>query len=218
MYRIEGFVFETEEQAQAAKKEAAGIRYIRQQVRMDDPDSVLKLYNSLIIKEVFSTPVGIAFLGKLREYLIENPRIRNSDIMPIPAVRMQAATGEDDEYKEKIAREQRELEENRREEIRRNRSLERERIARQGKSYRTKFHVSMFFMVVFAVALAGMFVITALSQDNVTIANYETEILNKYAAWEMELSQKESELKSREAAVQKKEAELGIVYEDTEYE
>ena len=51
MYKVEGYEFETKEQAKLAQKEAAKVRYIKDQTSMDDPDVVLQLYNSLILKE-----------------------------------------------------------------------------------------------------------------------------------------------------------------------
>ena len=51
---------------------------------MNDPDIVLKLYNGLIQKDVFSTPVGIAFLRRLRAHLNTIPYIRDEDLLPLP--------------------------------------------------------------------------------------------------------------------------------------
>ena len=56
MYKVGNYEFETKTQADIAQKELEGIRYIRSQTDMDDPDVVLQLYNSLILKEVFVTP------------------------------------------------------------------------------------------------------------------------------------------------------------------
>ena len=53
MYRIEGYEFETRELAAEARKELEGIRYIRQQTQMSDPQVVQSLYDKLILKEVF---------------------------------------------------------------------------------------------------------------------------------------------------------------------
>ena len=53
MYKVGNYEFETKTQADTAQKELEGIRYIRSQTDMDDPDVVLQLYNSLILKEVF---------------------------------------------------------------------------------------------------------------------------------------------------------------------
>ena len=72
MYKVGNYEFETKTQADTAQKELEGIRYIRSQTDMDDPDVVLQLYNSLILKEVFVTPVGFDFM---RQFHISKMRI-----------------------------------------------------------------------------------------------------------------------------------------------
>ena len=44
MYVVDGFEFQTKEEARQAKKESDGIRYIKDQTDMSDPDTVYKLY------------------------------------------------------------------------------------------------------------------------------------------------------------------------------
>ena len=62
--------------------------------------------------------------------------------------------------------------------------------------------ISTILNVVLALAVAGMFAIT-LKSDNPNILNYEKQILNKYASWDQELTE-------REQAVREKERELQI--------
>ena len=84
MYEVNGFIFESKEEAEKAKKEATAIKYIKSQTQMDNPDTVLELYNKILLKKMFETPVGIAFLVELQEYLRTIPFIRNEDISGIP--------------------------------------------------------------------------------------------------------------------------------------
>ena len=44
MYNVEGFEFETKEQALQAKKEVEGVRYIKAQMQLDEPEVVRRLY------------------------------------------------------------------------------------------------------------------------------------------------------------------------------
>ena len=60
----------------------------------------------------------------------------------------------------------------------------------------------MFFNVFLALLVAGMFFV-AMTGNNPNILNYQNAVLNKYAAWEQELTE-------REQAVREKEQELGI--------
>ena len=66
----------------------------------------------------------------------------------------------------------------------------------------TKLTVSVFFNVFLALLVAGMFFV-AMTGNNPNILNYQNAVLNKYAAWEQELTE-------REQAVREKEQELGI--------
>ena len=81
MYQVEGYAFETKEQEHTAKHEVEIIGYIRKNTRMDDPDIVLALYNKLVLKEIFVTPVGYDFLHRLQEYLYTIPYIRRDNVL-----------------------------------------------------------------------------------------------------------------------------------------
>ena len=153
MYQVEGYAFETKEQEHTAKHEVEIIGYIRKNTRMDDPDIVLALYNKLVLKEIFVTPVGYDFLHKNKEHVVsKNRRKKNRD-------------------------------------------------------YQKLFHISTFFAVVFALGIIGMLVITWLSEDNVTILNYENKVIDKYEIWEKQLDERESQLEERELRLTEQEAE-----------
>lgn len=84
MYKVEGYDFESKEAADKAKLEADGVKYIKENTRMDNPDMIYKLYDQIIREEMFETPVGLSFLAELQEYLYANPEIENEVIRPIP--------------------------------------------------------------------------------------------------------------------------------------
>ena len=200
MYKVGNYEFETQAQADVAQKELEGVRYIRSQTNMDDPDVVLQLYNSLILKEVFVTPVGFDFLRQLQEYLNTIPYIKNEDILPIPVYRPELVE-EDDPKREKQVRD-------RAQKRRQKKAKElRAQKKRKNRDYHGAYLVSTFFAVVFALVIAGMFAITYLSDDNVNILNYENQIINKYEDWEQQLKDKENELKEREKAFNEAQAE-----------
>lgn len=198
MYKVEGYEFETKEQAKLAQKEAAKVRYIKDQTSMDDPDVVLRLYNKLVMREVFVTPVGWGFLRELQEYLNTIPYIKNEDILPIPVFQPQPVE----------IRDAREEEEARQRARKRNREKAKMVMkARQQKyrDYRKLFHISTFFAVVFAIGIIGMFLITYLSADNVNMINYENEVINKYETWQQQLDEREAELNRREMELEQQE-------------
>ena len=173
MYKVGNYEFETKTQADTAQKELEGIRYIRSQTDMDDPDVVMQLYNSLILKEVFVTPVGFDFLRQLQEYLNTIPYIKNEDILPIPVYRPELIEEEDP----KAERELRAKAAKRRKKKQRDFKAQQKR---KNRDYHGAYVVSTFFAVVFAMIIIGMFAITYFSDDNVTILIYENKIIDKY--------------------------------------
>lgn len=77
----------------------------------------------------------------------------------------------------------------------------------ENRDYQKLFHISTFFAVVFALGIIGMLVITWLSEDNVTILNYENKVIDKYEIWEKQLDERESQLEERELRLTEQEAE-----------
>ncbi|MDD6480976.1 MAG: hypothetical protein PUF65_01685 [Lachnospiraceae bacterium] len=199
MYKVDRYEFETKEQAKIALREEEQIRYIKSQTMMKDPDMVLNLYNKLILKEVFVTPVGIGFLRELQDYLNTIPYIKNEDILPIPVYRPQLVTEENEKEEAAV---QKKVEQRRR----RKENVVRKASRKKNRDYRKLFHISTFLAVVFALVIVGMFAITCLSTNNVNIINYENEIINRYETWEKQLDEKEEQLRQREERLEKQEA------------
>lgn len=176
MYSVEGYEFESMEIAEKAKKEANAIKYIKSQTKMDNPDVVLQLYNKLLQKKMFETPVGMAFLDELQEYLRTIPYIKNEDIRPIAVLETKTK-------KKKPVRQQPAISEN-----------------ALIKKYKKKYHFTLFLSIVFGAIIISMFAIMYISGNNTTILNYENAIIDKYESWEAELESREAELNKREAA------------------
>lgn len=207
MYKVGNYEFETQAQADVAQKELEGVRYIRSQTNMDDPDVVFQLYNSLILKEVFVTPVGFDFLRQLQEYLNTIPYIKNEDILPIPVYRPELVE-EDDPKREKQVRD-------RAQKRRQKKAKElRAQKKRKNRDYHGAYLVSTFFAVVFALVIAGMFAITYLSDDNVNILNYENAIIDKYEDWQKALDKREKQLDERESELDEREDQLQLQEEN----
>ena len=80
--------------------------------------------------------------------------------------------------------------------------FEPEKKPEETKKEMTKLRVSMIVNVILALLVAGMFFV-AMTGNNPNILNYKNAILNEYAAWEQELT-------DRENAVREREQELGI--------
>ncbi len=172
MHSIGGFSFNTEEAAQKAQKELEGIAYIKENTKMDNPDVVLKLYQKLIMDNLFETPVGFVFLKELQDYLKTIPYIKSEDVYPISVETIKTTSKKSNKQSEKQKT--------------------------NTQNYKKPFGVALFFAIVFAIIIGLMFAINIVSQNNTNILNYENEIIDKYEAWEQELEQREQEIKDWE--------------------
>lgn len=190
-YQAEGFTFDTEEEALKARKEAEGVRFICARNDMRDPGIVLRLYNGLIERSAFSTPVGLRFLEELRGELLKLPYIREEHLLPLPVYCPPEPADREKEKKQTGTPPGKRTEEKKK---------EKKKEKEKEKDYRRMFYVSTFFAVVFAAALLVIFIITAVSGGSVTILNYENSLIDRYEAWEEELAERERALAEREAA------------------
>lgn len=178
---VGGFSFESGPEAEQAAKECEGVKYIKEKTNMDDPEAVLNIYNRIVQQNMFETAVGFSYLYDLREYLLSIPFIRNEDVLPIrvqhPAFMQSLRFG----VKE---------------------SKKKEKEASVNGDYKRKFQIMRVIAIILFVCVAGMFLIT-LTVGHPNILNYENKLIDKYEAWEQELTE-------READIMEKEQELGI--------
>lgn len=188
MYNVDGFVFEDEATAELARKEEEGIRFIKERTALDNPEVVLKLYNKLLEQNLFVTPVGVRFMVELQNILLNSSFVARDEILPIQVSSMVLKT----EAEEKGA-------------VAKVKKATKKMDDKVEGNYKKPFYVALFFAVVFALSVVGMFIITELSGNNVNIINYRNEILNEYSTWEAQLQEKEAELKAWEAELEARE-------------
>lgn len=192
---IDGFLFSDPAEIAQAKKEMEGIRYLRTKLDRDNPEQVLLVYNQAVDQQLFATPVGYYFLKELQDFLITIPFIKDEDIHRITITERMTETFEKSrkktvQEKKKQAVKQYEDE----------RKLREKKIQAKNTDYKAKFAVALVFVFLLLAMVIGMFTITFLSKDNVTILNYENELINKYEEWEKDLEERERVLEERERA------------------
>ena len=193
MYKVDGFLFEDEATAELAKNELEGIRFIKERTALDNAEVVLKLYNKLLEQKLFVTPVGIRFMVELQNVLLNSTFVAREEILPIEVCSMalkKELTSEEANKKGLVAN------------VKKAAKKADEKV--EG-NYKKPFYVALFFAIIFAVSVVGMFVITKVSANNINIINYRNEILNEYSLWEQELEEKEAELKAWEAELESRE-------------
>lgn len=178
---VNGFLFETEEEAELAKRELEGIKYIKTKTDMENPEMVFQVYNNLIKQKLFETPVGYCFLNEIREYLLMIPAIQNEDIKEIPILHSK---------EKKAAKPQKEKPQ--KEKTKKEKSTKERNI-----NYKSRCMLFMTTTLILAISVITMMFLAATS-NNMNILNYENKIINKYSAWEQELDAREAALKEQE--------------------
>ena len=174
---VEGYLFLSEEDAEIARQEKKKIDYLEKHMDYNSAHNVLRVYKKAMAERVFKTPVGCDYLKRIQDFLISNPQINRDEVPPITlfnSYSMKRHTGYTPVH-------------------------ERLRPVEKKKPQWPLF--SLITNVLLVVAILAMFVITAKS-DNPNILNYETKILNKYAAWEQELTERERTIREREKELQ----------------
>lgn len=177
---VDGFIFANEAEAKQAGKEAEGVKYIKEKTDMDNPEMVLRIYNKMIQQKLFETAVGYSYLKDLQEYLRSIPFIRNEDIFPIP---VQHPSLEQSIRSAKRVEPPRKVQ-----------------TVVKHADYRKRYLLTRALSVILTICILAMFAITA-TTNNTTILNYENELINKYEAWEQELSEREAAVEVRERAL-----------------
>lgn len=180
--RVGGYEFTTAREAQEAQKELRNIQALKGKIDFNKKKEVLEIYKRLIDKRAFRTPVGLQFMGEFRDYLIDTMKCREEDVPTIP---IPASNGRFREEQEQVKLLQ----------------IENERMHKKSR-YMTIAITALI------VTILAMFAITAWN-PNVGYINTENKILNRYAGWEEELT-------NREKQIQEKERELGITTAPTE--
>lgn len=179
---VDGFRFENEAEAAQALKEVEGVKYIKAKVDMDNPEMVLNIYRKMVQQRLFETTVGFSYMKELQEYLQSMPFINKEEILPIPVSHQTLEES---------------LKKARRGETRKQ-PVKVEKVT--NPDYKRRYRMTRAISIILAICVVAMFVITA-TTNNTTILNYETELINKYEAWEQELNDREAALSEREQAL-----------------
>lgn len=170
---VGGYCFGSEEDAQIARQEEKKIDYLEQHMNYDNKENILLVYQKAIESRVFQTPIGWEYLRKLQEILQEQ-EVETEQIPPVALYTVFAHRVGDDI------------------------KVPAPRIAPKKKeSFKKRFVISVFINIMLVAAVGGMFYI-ALTSSNPNILNYEQTLVNKYAEWDQELSEREAEIRERE--------------------
>lgn len=183
-YEVGGFLFKTEEEAELAKRELEGVKFIKQKTDLKNPATVLQVYQNLIRQDLFETPIGYCFLKELRDYLLMIPAVRNEEVAAITIRYPEHGEEKKRQKKEHQTREKA-------------KSKDKKEHREKNADYKTRCHFFMITTLILAISVATMMVLAGTS-DHINILNYENKIIDKYSAWEQELEEREQQLKELE--------------------
>jgi len=175
-WRVGGYVFFTEDDAQLAKAEEKRIKYLEDRIDYSKPENILYVYEKSIHERIFRTPVGLEYLKAMRSFLLEQESINGEDVSPVPfygaiheIADKQAVVGNGNGKQLQQKREKR----------------------------KAGYTISVILNVLLALAICAMFGIS-LNSDNPNVLNYEKSLQNKYASWEQELTRREQTVREKE--------------------
>lgn len=182
-----GHTFEDEKQLLLAKKEAEAIEYLRAKTDFNNGEMLIRLYHRIIDNKMMETEIGIDFLVEIRKRIIEMGIMKEEQLKEIPELKKRKAKKKAAEKKSK------EL-------------LLIEKVKRQNA-------VLVVVCLFLSALVIGMFVILLTGKRSPLAIRYEEELINKYASWAQELTQREHELNDRIAELRRQ----GIlIYEEEE--
>lgn len=164
-----GYEFACLDDAILAQSEIKKIEYLKMHLDKGDAQTVKALYDKAIDERFFKTPVGIAFLTEIREYLIGTLDYSEEEVRAIPLY-MFYDTTKKDEGKEN---------------------------AKKKKEPVGLLFISIVLNIALIAGVIVMFWI-ATHTDNPNILNYETVLTNRYASWDQELTERERQVRIME--------------------
>ena len=195
-YQVDGYLFISKEDRDLALEEKQKIDYFEKKTKGKNKTMLLNLYDSILDQKLFKTPVGLEYLRKLREELIADG-YEESQIRPIPLYRNYSyKTGEEIDV-----------------------SYVKRRVkpSDRRKKKAGYLQISVCFNLLLTLLVITMFVIT-MKSDNPNILNYKKQILNEYASWEQELTERENRVREKEQELSMEAPEESEVITDGEDE
>lgn len=178
----EGFCFLSTEDAGLATREKKHIEYLESVLDYQQPEQVLMLYDKALRERIFKTPVGMIYLKHLQNFLMNKTDIDPARVPMIPVYAPCNASP-----------------------VKRERPRANARKKAEEEKRTAKMRISLILNILLVIAIIAMFIMTTQS-DSPNILNYRTAILNEYASWEQDLSE-------REQVIREKERELKITQE-----
>ncbi len=82
---LDGYLFTGKEACRRARKEKEVITYLTAHTDSSDGRTLLKIYNRSVEQRSFQTVIGLHYLSRLRQHLIQSGIVSEDILAPIPA-------------------------------------------------------------------------------------------------------------------------------------
>ena len=175
VFYVDGFAFSKKEEYNLALREHRNIQSIKTKMNMQNKDSVLNVYNKLAGKGILVTPVGLSFMRELREILLVQFGMEETELTMI-----KVANGPSEaKTKEQFTLEQ---------------------VVKDNEKKAGTIRTLKIFLAGMIIVIIGMFAINMFLPNSGYI-NTENKILNQYSSWEEELKQREAVVKEKEESL-----------------
>jgi len=172
---VDQYIFETEEEYELALAEKKKIQYIDEHTDYRAVENIAVLYKRIIETNMFQTPIGYAYLERLREFLVRSGA-KTDNLPAIPVKKKISLAGN-----KELLRENRRLKE----------------LLEKRKNSTAVLIAVCVGLVVMVIALFAV----AFTSKHPNILNYENVILDKYSSWEQELTERETAIREKELSL-----------------
>ena len=193
-YLVEGYEFDTLDEATQARKELQAVKYLSQRTDNASDGEIYKIYNKIIEENLFKTQIGLDYVRAIEEYLMQCGlfEIKEESAQADEESTVETDNGHESEVNELTPPESKKT------------------VDEQVKILKDRLTFSVALNIILAVCILAMIYIASTS-SNVNILNYETKIQDKYSGWAEKLKEKESQIKEREKTVTEAEKKEGSI-------
>lgn len=178
-YIIDGYRFEDEKDYNRARNELTRISDIKKINDLRDEASLRRVYDALVETEELVTPIGIGFLREVQKNLLQNPEQKKT-MNAIPIKHFSDMEGKQSSVPL---------------------STNYKSLYEEGREKLRNLRIILTFSIIIIVVI---FAVTVFDR-NLTPEKAREAVLNEYASWKEELTEKENELRAREKELKEKE-------------
>ncbi len=172
LYKVNGFMFGSLEDAEMAREELNAARYIEKKIENKSPETVLAIYKAAIEKRMFRTPVGYSYLHELQKRMTAGG-ISKDNISGIPLFQI-FNNKKDEEKAPRVIK-----------------------VKKNKEPWEKKNAVLTWINILLVILVIIMFAIS-MSGSRPTVLNYRRTIENEYSSWKQELDERERVISAKE--------------------